>query len=221
MFSLQAQNSTSVSKISVSGEGAVKIIPNIMILSITSEITGNNVVKVKEENDEIINKALAFLKKMKIAQKDIKTQRLSLYPRHDYEKKKDYNVASQSINITLRDLSSYEKVMEGLMEAGINKLDGITYESSKIEILKAESRKLAMLNARKKAEDFANALGQKVGKAISISEHYTNDYNVQADISPASRNDMLIMGTGASTKKTISVGEVEVKSYAEVIFILE
>jgi len=217
MFSIQAQNSISLSKISVSGEGIVKIIPNIMTLSIASEIVGDNAVKVKKENDIVINKALTFLKKMKIAQRDIKTQRLSLYPRYNYEKKKNYNVASQNINIALRDLSSYEKIMEGLMDAGINRLDGITYESSKIEILKSESRKLAMLDAKKKAEDLAGALGQKVGKAVSISDLSTHDYNTLRNVPMAKAMGM----DSDESKKTMSEGELEVKSCVEVVFILE
>jgi len=221
MFSIHAQNNTIFSKISVSGEGTVKVTPNIMVLSITAETIGDNTTKVKKDNDAIINKALTFLKKMKIAQKDIKTQKLSLYPKYDYGKKKNYNVASQSINITLKDLSAYEKIMEGLMDAGINRLDGITYESSKIEILKSESRKLAVLNAKKKAEDLAGALGQKVGKAISISDNSTH-HGYEILNAPMMSNKSMAMDAGeALSMTTISQGEIDIKSSVDVTFILE
>jgi len=224
MFSTKAQSITTVPKISVSGEGTVKVTPNMMILSISAETIGDNVTKVKKDNDVIISKTLAFLKKMKIAQKDIKTQKLSLYPRYNYEKKKNYNVAVQSINITLRDLSVYEKIMEGLIDSGINRLNGITYESSKIEILKTESRKLAMLDAKKKAEDLAGALGQKVGKAISISDNSNYHYERPVELSLKNRSEMLAMDSSSdepTQKTTISEGEIDIKSSVDVTFILE
>jgi uncharacterized protein YggE len=53
---------------------------------------------------------------MNVAPADYKTQRVSLNPQYDYEKKKHNYNATQTIEILLRDLSKYDELMEGLVD---------------------------------------------------------------------------------------------------------
>lgn len=61
--------------------------------------------------------------------------------------------------------------MEGLVNEGVNRIDNVAFKSSKMLQLKSEARKLAMKEAKSKAEDFVFVLNQKVGKAILISDN--------------------------------------------------
>lgn len=215
---MQAQDKTIQPQISVSGEGKVKVIPDQAMISIAVESKGKESSKVKAENDRIIDKALKYLKTTKIDQKDIKTERVSLYSRHDYNKKEDYYVANQTINIFLRDLSQYETVMDGLMKAGVNQINSVTFQSSQLEKLKSEARILAVKDAKQKAEDFATALGQKVGKAIIVSDNSQPMYNP-----PIYRNMMMAEAKagGDSAQETLAVGEMEVNTNVSITFVLE
>lgn len=215
---MQAQDKTVQPQISVSGEGKVKVIPDEAIISIAVESKGKESSKVKSENDLIINRVLKYLKTTKIDSKDIKTERVSLSPRHDYNKKEDYFVANQTINLFLRDLSQYEAVMDGLIKAGINRINLVTFQSSQIEKLKSETRILAVADARKKAEDFSEALGQRVGRAIMISDNSTPVYTP-----PIYRN--LVMQEAQTsmdmTQETLAIGEIEVHANVNIVFVLE
>jgi|SRR5690554_243286 len=215
---MQAQDKTIQPQISVSGEGKVKVIPDQAMISIAVETKGKESSKVKTENDRIIDKALKYLKSTKIEQKDIKTERVSLSPRHDYNKKEDYYVANQTINIFLRDLSQYETVMDGLIKAGVNRINYVTFQSSQLEKLKSEARVLAVKDAKRKAEDFAGALGQKVGKAIIISDNSQPIYNP-----PIYRNMMMADAKleGEMASETLAVGEMEVNTNVSITFVLE
>jgi uncharacterized protein YggE len=64
--------------------------------------------------------------------------------------------------------------MEGLVDEGINKIDNVVFQS-KLERFQSEARKMAMKDAKQKAEDYVS-VGQKVGKAITISDNSQNYY---------------------------------------------
>jgi len=213
----QAQEKSIQPQISVSGEGKIKVVPDEAIISIAVETKGEESSKVKKENDVVIDKVLKYLKTTKINQKDIKTERVSLYPQYDYQKKKNFYMASQTINITLRDLSQYEVIMDELIKAGVNRINGVTFQSSQIEKLKSDARKQAVADAKKKAEDFAEALGQKVGKAILVSDNSQPVYN------PPMYRNMAMADTseGVMEQETLAVGEIEIRTNINVTFILE
>lgn len=217
-MSLQAQEQKMQPQISVSGEGQVKVIPDEAVLSIAVETKGEASARVKKDNDVIIDKVLKYLKTTKINQKDIKSERVSLYPQYDYTKKKNYYMASQTINITLRDLSQYEVIMDELVKLGVNRVNGVTFQSSELEKLKSEARVLAIKDAQRKASDYAGALGQKVGKAIMVSDNSQSYYNP-----PIFRNMMMAEAKVASDggQETIAVGEIEIKTNVNITFILE
>ncbi len=217
-MSLQAQDQKMQPQISVSGEGQVKVIPDEAILSFAVETKGEVSTKVKKENDVVIDKVLKYLKTTKINQKDIKSERVSLYPQYDYSKKKNYYMASQTITITLRDLSQYEVIMDELVKLGVNRVNGVTFQSSEIDKLKSEARVLAIKDAQKKALDYAGALGQKVGKAIMVTDNSQPYYNP-----PVYRNMMMAEAklAGDSNQETIAVGEIEIRTNVNITFILE
>ena len=141
-----------IPQINVNGEGKVKVVPDQATIAATVETKGNNAKEVKKQNDEKIDAILKFIKKMNLAPADFKTQRVSLNPQYDYEKKKHSYNATQTIEILLRDLSNYDELMEGLVNQGINRIDNVTFQSSKMKQYESEARKLAMKEAKLKAE---------------------------------------------------------------------
>src|SRR5690606_13260573 len=218
IVAVQAQDKVIQPQISVSGEGKIKVVPDEAVISIAVETKGEESAKVKKENDVVVDKVLKYLKSTKINPKDIKTERVSLYPSYDYNKKKNYYMATQTISITLRDLSTYDVLMDELVKAGVNRVNGVTFQSSEIEKLKPEARVMAVADAKKKAEDFANALGQKVGKAIVITDNSSPIYNP-----PYYRANVMMMEAKADggSGETLSVGEIEINTFVNITFALE
>jgi uncharacterized protein YggE len=217
IVAVQAQDKVIQPQISVSGEGKVKVIPDEAVISIAVETKGEESAKVKKENDVVIDKVLKYLKSTKINQKDIKTERVSLYPSYDYNKKKNYYMATQTISITLRDLSTYDVLMDELVKAGVNRVNGVTFQSSEMEKLKSEARMMAVADAKKKAEDFAGALGQKVGKAIIVTDNSSPAY-----FPPMYKNYMMADSVvEAGSRETLAVGELEITTNVNITFILE
>ncbi|MEP6930226.1 MAG: SIMPL domain-containing protein, partial [Flavobacterium sp.] len=164
------QENKQIPQINVNGEGKVKIAPDQVCISATVETKGNNAKDVKKQNDEKMDAVLKFIKKMNIPTADFKTKQVALNPIYDYEKKKTTYNAAQTVETVLKDLSKYDELMEGLVGQGINRLDNVSFESSKLAQYQSEARKLAIKDAKAKAEDYVSVLGQKVGKAMMISD---------------------------------------------------
>lgn len=212
-----AQEVKQVPQISVNGEGKVKVTPDQATIVATVETKGNDAKTIKKENDKKIEAVLKFIKKMNIAESDFRTQRVSLNPQYDYDKKKSNYNATQTIEISLKDLNKYDELMEGLVNEGINRIDNVTFESSKIKQYESEARKLAIQDAKVKAEDYVSVLGQKVGKALLISDN-SQIYRPQPMYMAAMRKTE--MSDSAAPRETLAVGEIEITSNVSVSFIL-
>ena len=210
------QEMKQVPQISVSGEGKVKVIPDQASISISLETKGTNAEEVKKENDKKIDAILKFIKKSNIAKENFQTQRVSLNPTYDYEKKKHNYIATQTIKILLKDISKYDELMEGIVNEGINRIDNVTFESSKEALYQSEARKLAMKDAKLKAEDYVSVLGQKVGRAMTISDN-SQSYSPQ----PVFASMKAMERDSAGPRETLAIGEINITANVNVSFILE
>ena len=212
-----AQEIKQVPQINVTGEAKIKVVPDQATINATVETKGNNAKEVKKQNDQQVEAVLKLIKKMNLAPADYRTQRVSLNPQYDYEKKKTSYNATQTIEIIVRDLSMYDKLMDGLVSQGINRIDNVVFQSSNLAKHESDARKLAMKNAKLKAEDYVSVLGQKVGRAMTINDN-TQTYHPQPVYA---RMKTMEMSDTAMPRETLAAGEIEITANVTVSFILE
>jgi uncharacterized protein len=204
--------------INVNGEGKVKVAPDQVCISASVETKGNNAKDVKKQNDEKMDAVLKFIKKMNIPTADFKTKQVALNPQYDYEKKKTSYNATQTVEIIVKDLTKYDELMEGLVQQGINRIDKVSFESSKLAQYQSEARKLAIKDAKTKADEYVSVLGQKVGKAFTISDN-SQIYQPQP-MYAAMRMKESADAMGASNE-TLAIGEIEITANVSVSFVLD
>ncbi|NRS90450.1 hypothetical protein HNQ02_003394 [Flavobacterium sp. 7E] len=217
MSTSYAQEIKQVPQISVNGQAKVKVAPDQATITATVETKGSNSKEVKRENDKQIDAVLKVIKKNNIATADYRTQRVALNPQYDYAKKKTNYNATQTIEIIVRNLNQYDELMEGLVSEGVNRIDNVMFQSSDLAKHEAEARKLAMKDAKLKAEDYVSVLGQKVGRAITISDN-SQTYSPQPVYARMMKAEM---SDSVSTRETLAVGEIEITANVNVSFILE
>jgi uncharacterized protein len=206
-----------IPQISVSGEGKVKVKPDQAEFVIGVQNSGKDAAEVKNLNDVVIDKVIKFLKKSGIPATDYKTNNVSLHKNYDYEKKRYFFLANQSLTIKLKDLSKYDALMMGLNDTGINSIQGVEFKSSMMEEHEKEARKLAMLNAKQKANDYVSVLNQKIGKAIIINDNSQTNYP-----QPIYKNMAMAMEADSSvSRETLAIGEIVITANVNVSFILE
>lgn len=74
------------------------------------------------------------------------------------------------IRVLVRDLSSMEKLLVAVVEAGAYQIDNVVYQSSRLKELRERTRRCAIESARRKADIYAEAAGVKVGAPIHIED---------------------------------------------------
>jgi len=215
---VQAQDQKpQVPQISVTGEGKITVTPDQAVITVGFQNSGKDAKEVKTLNDEVVDRVIKFLKKSGIPSTDYKTNTVSLHKAYDYDKKKSNFQANQTLSITLKDLSKYDDLMMGLNDAGINSIQGVEFKSSKMEDYEREARKKAMIDAKQKAADYVSVLGQKVGKALLVTDNSQSYYP-----QPMYKGVMMNMAAdSAEPKETLAIGEININANVSVTFVLE
>jgi uncharacterized protein len=199
-------------QIVVNGEGKITVAPDQADIVVGVTNTGADAAEVKKANDAAIDAVIKFIKSQKLQPADYQTQRVNLNRNYDYNKKKYSYVASQTIVIHLKDLSKYEGLMMGLTDAGINTIEGVTFKTSKQADYESEARIKAVADAKKKAGDYASALNQGVGKAITVND------NSQILYPQVYRMAAMDMKSEAAPQETLAIGEITIIANVNIAF---
>lgn len=205
-----AQNQTPT--VEVVGEGIVYATPDMVNISISIEKEGLDLKNLRQKNGEAVAQVLQLLSK-ELPMENFQTSYVSLY-KDDYNKLNKYRVV-QNINIKLEDISKYDNLMNAIFDAGVNRIDGISFGVKNKEKLLQEARVAAIDDARKKALLYAVSLDQNIGKAIKIKE-LNSHFN---DIQPVERMSKMSLGSPANgNDNTLAVGKIAIEAQVNVAF---
>ena len=205
-----AQNQTPT--VEVVGEGIVYATPDMVNISISIEKEGLDLKNLRQKNGEAVAQVLQLLSK-ELPMENFQTSYVSLY-KDDYNKLNKYRVV-QNINIKLEDISKYDNLMNAIFDAGVNRIDGISFGVKNKEKLLQEARVAAIDDARKKALLYAVSLDQNIGKAIKIRE-VNSHFN---DIQPVERMSKMSLGSPANgNDNTLAIGKIAIEAQVNVAF---
>src|SRR5215472_2122576 len=182
---LSAEDKLPAKFVRVMGTSEVKVVPDRAVIEVGVEKQSPSASAAKHAEDAAAGKILAVLRARGIDEKDIQTTYLWLQQQSSYMKKVKiyYFVASQTMTITVRDISKLDALLEALVQAGGNEIDSIRYETSGGRKYRDQARDLAGKAAREKAEALAKAVGQDTGKAQAIEEVPETNYQYLGGIS--------------------------------------
>ena len=167
--------------ITVSGEDTVSVPPDLALVDggVTSD--AKTAREASDANNAAMAKVLAALKGAGIAEKDMQTSRLSLFPQYAQQQRPNGgpNVvtgyrASNRVTVRVRDVTKVANTIDTLVTAGANEVGGINFIVTKASELLDDARNQAVADARRKAELYAKAAGVTLGAPISISEDGAN-----------------------------------------------
>src|SRR5690606_25499108 len=105
------------SLVNVNGEHIIKVQPDEAEVNFMISTNHKNLQEAKRSNDAIVSKAISYLKKQQISEKDIRTTRVNINPYNEYVKDKKPSPlfsAQQSITFKLRDLDKLAGLLSGL-----------------------------------------------------------------------------------------------------------
>jgi uncharacterized protein YggE len=182
--------------ISFDGKGEVSAVPDIANISFTLRSTDKDLKVAQGKVADKEKKVLAFLETSKIDKKDIKTESYSSYPKYEWQNSvcpqvysldagavsapkycpsgknvfTGYEV-SESITVKVRDVSKSGDVVKGLGDTGVSDMSGPNFSIDKEDELKIQARKMAIDEAKNKAEVLSKDLGVRLVRIVSFSEN--------------------------------------------------
>ena len=163
----------------VTGTSEVRVVPDRAVVELGVQKQDPKASTAKRAVDGAARQILAALHSNEVDEKDVQTTYLSLRP-ESYTRKGvriSYFVAEETLTVTVRNLSKLDTLLEALVQAGGNRIDSITYETSDLRKYRDQARELAVKAAREKATALAQALGQDIGKAYLIDEVPEYEYS--------------------------------------------
>lgn len=160
--------------ISVSGEGKITATPDIAQLSFGVQTGPQPTAKAAMDKlQKSMNAAFEAVKALGVAEKDISVQSLWLNPSYDWSNGKQtlrgYE-ANQSLNVKVRDLDKVSDVLSAATNAGANQAGGVQFTIDDPQVLQAQAREKAIVNAQEKAKELAMQLGVELGDLKGFSE---------------------------------------------------
>lgn len=211
--------------IKVTGTAEIQVVPDTATFSFTVSKKNKSVAVAKKENDETIAKVTSLAKQFGVAATDVKTDfiRVSEATKSvripdsddDYENVPDGYIVNRSLVIKLRDMTKFESFLTALIDAGVTNVNNVVFSSSEIRKYMDQARAQAIRAAKEKAQAIAGAIGQTIGKAVSIEEEASTDY--RSSNSNFQSNEVTRVTTDTETD---AIGTITVKAQVEAEFLL-
>jgi hypothetical protein len=174
-FSVNQVTTTKTDLFSVTGTGKVSATPDIARISVGIEESGSTVKTAQDKMNTVINTVSESIKKLGIDKKDIKTTNYSINPQYDYtngrQKIVGYN-AQTDLQIIVRQLDKVNSVIDSATANGANTVGGISFDVEDKQKAENEARKLAVDEARQKAENAAKTAGFTLGRMVNYQESF-------------------------------------------------
>jgi uncharacterized protein len=214
-----AADQTTTRSITVVGTGKVTGKPDIARVTVGVETQAPLLQTAVDENKAKMSGLLDTLKKLGLADKDIRTSNYSVYtervspPAAGAEASANqmiYHVTNQ-VDVTVRDVNQIGDVLDKAVAAGANNIYGVNFSVEDTAKLEEDARAKAVADARARAESLAQLNGVQLGEVLTVSE-------VVGGAMPLYR-DAVGLGGGGSTP--VQPGELEMSFSIQVTYAMK
>ena len=207
--------------VTVQATGTVKVVPDgvsfnfaVSVLAQSSETAMSNASTTAEQ-------VRAALDSAGVAQDDIATQNISVYPEYVASSTGTQSLsgyrAQQVFTVILRDTAKAGEIVDSVIAAGGNSLQvyGVTPTLLDTDAAVSQAREAAIKSAKQKAKDYADLVDEDLGSVLYITEI----------TSPSSPVPLMASDAGSAelsmAKTVINLGTQDVSVTVEVRWSLE
>ena len=214
-FFINSVQTTNSDLFSASGEGKATAVPDSATVDLGVTAEGSTVSAAQNKANETANKIIDSVKKLGIADKDIKTTNYSVNPNYGSGVAEplilpgggSQNITSytvtENLEINVKPIENANKVVDSATQNGANLVGGVNYTfSDEMEkSLENQARVDAVNNAKQKAQSLANASGIHLGGIINVVEN-SNGFPIPLGLQGAA-----LKTSDASTATNTTPGE--------------
>ncbi|MCH7786836.1 MAG: SIMPL domain-containing protein [Chloroflexi bacterium] len=224
----QLQTSNSQAGIWVTGEGTLTMEPDLAVLNIGVETTGETVAEANGDAARAMDAIVSALSDLGIEGVDVQTRSFNIFPMYEYGEVFEngrrtnkqtlvgYRV-SNSVSIKIRDLDAVGEVIDEVASAGgdATRINGISFTVEDPKPFMEQLREMAVLDAIAKADQFALLTNVVRGPLVFISESGRGGSVVQ---NQSFDGRVAFAMAEAAPSTSISGGELELRLSVQVVF---
>lgn len=200
-----------MSTITVNGVGEARVAPDMATIQLGVTTQAESAAQAMSQNAERQTAVIAALAEAGIEQADIQTSGLNLNPMMDYGENRAPTVAgyqaSNMVSVRVRDIARLGEVMDAIVNAGANEINGIAFQREDGSDAQDDARRNAVQDARRKAEVLAEASGLTLGPVLALRD------TPQPDGPRPMMMDARAASSGASTP--IAAGELSMSAQVQ------
>ncbi|MEF9886480.1 SIMPL domain-containing protein [Streptomyces sp. P9-A4] len=162
--------------VTVTGNGHAAAAPDLAILSVGVEAARKTAKEAMAAQNTAAEALLDVLRKQGIADRDIRTDSLSLFPvstqTSEGESKVTGYQAGQSFSVKVRDIDRTGQVIGAVNDAtgDAGRINGVVFDVADPSALRVRAREAAYKDAHDKAAQHARLSGHRLGRLVSLSE---------------------------------------------------
>jgi uncharacterized protein len=161
-------------RLNVSARGSVRRVPDVAVISagvVTQSVDAKGAMGA---NAADMARIVSALRRAGISERDIATAQITLSPQYRYVENRAPIImgyqASNSVTVRFRDVSKAGAILDSLVAAGANQINGPALILDKPDAAFDEARTEAIRIARGRADLYAKAAGMIVKRIVVISE---------------------------------------------------
>jgi uncharacterized protein len=158
----------------VIGEGSVSVTPDYARIESGVTTRAKTVNEATDANSKLMATITSALLESGISQKDVQTSRFSVQPTYAQEPRTEPKLVGYSVSnhvrVKIRQIGKVGQILDRLVTAGVTDVGNIAFLVSDPSKALDQARETAIVDARRKAEVYAQASGLRLGRVIWITE---------------------------------------------------
>jgi uncharacterized protein YggE len=154
-------------QIVVNGVGRVEVLPDQALATVGVQLQRRTAAEAMDEANRITARIIARLEEMGLRREDMRTSAIQISPVHrggrgDAPPEIVGYQASHALTLTLRDVDAVGRAIDAAVEAGANAVFGVSFELRDPSRARNAALRLAVRDARSRAEAIARAAGLRI-----------------------------------------------------------
>ena len=198
----------------VTGRGETFATPDAATLRLGAVAEDEQAANAQAQVNEIMQRALKSLRDLKVPRDKIKTTGLSLSPVYEQQERPrgitrpriiGYR-ARNTLQVDVQDLQMIGRIIDAGVAAGANQIEGLSFQLKKDQQARREALRLAVEEARAKADAIADAMGIRIKGVYEVIEGGVHVLQPRMEMGQAR------MAMGADMSTPVEPGEIRIEA---------
>jgi uncharacterized protein len=190
------------------GEGIVKRVPDRAWVTVAAESRAKTPQEAQRANATAMNAVIQKLKSTGIAAEAIQTSSFDLQPEFDYANNRQTlrgYVARNSLEVRVDDFQKLGEIIDSSIGAGATMISGVRFDIKDRAGAEREALKIAVADARQRADAAASGAGMQVERVLRIEEQ-------RAIVGPPRPMIAMRAEMAQEARTPVAPGEIEIRA---------